>query len=205
MADWNECEDIAPIVRRYVAGDDQAFDELYRRYRDSMVRAAGRAIVHQRLQDVCIDAELIVDKAFVGLRAARNRADLANIQSGAGLHEILRLYVTHQIAHERARNHANKRGGQRVSRIPLDECSLVAPGSFATKVDQAADVLLAQDDFERLRDLLRNPVQQAIFMLRYEGYTVDEICRLVNRSQSSVHRDIVEIRRIYEQCQRKKG
>ena len=47
MADRNACEDIAQIVQRYVAGDDQAFDELYLRYRDPMVRVAGGAIVHR--------------------------------------------------------------------------------------------------------------------------------------------------------------
>ena len=105
-------DDTTEIVRRYASGEDRASEELYRRCKYPLLRFASQCIVRQHLLDVCIDAEVIVDKAFFNLRAARCHGDLAKTDDSQRFYQLLKSYVLLEIAHERARSQARKRRGK---------------------------------------------------------------------------------------------
>ena len=81
---------------------------------------------------------------------------------------------------------------------PLDDCAPDVLELLVTHVDAPEKLLLAQEEFERLRCLLYEPIRQAILTMRVEGYSIEEICDQLQRSRRSVQLSIVEIRRVYE-------
>lgn len=204
MHDRLECQDTTVIVGRYASGDERAFDQLYLGYRDAMVRVASQAIACRHCRDVCCDADLVVDAAFIDLRTARNRGALGKMANAGEFFDMLKFFVKREIAHERDRVQAKRRGGRKATHVPLDDAGLEVVECIVAKADQPKALLSAREEFEGLHDLLDDPVQQTILTMRYEGYTIKEICGRVNRSPRSVKRDIADIRRIYAQLQVKR-
>jgi DNA-directed RNA polymerase specialized sigma24 family protein len=198
MRDTSDPEDVMVVLARYASGHELAFDELYDRYRDPMVRIANRIIARQHLRDVCIDGEMAVDKAFLNLRAAKDHGDLVKVESAGALFRLLELYLSHEIGHERARAQASKRGGQRAISIHLDHCDPDVLESLIAPAESPEDLVSAREEFERLRDLLHDAVRGRILAMRYDRYTVDEICTRVKRNPRAVRREIAAIRRAYE-------
>jgi DNA-directed RNA polymerase specialized sigma24 family protein len=190
-------DDTTTIVRQYASGEDRAFEELYRRCKYALIRLASQTIARQHLSDVCIDAEVIVDMAFFNLRAARCHGDLAQTDDSKGLHRLLLSNVRREITRERIRAQALRRGGRRVTRLPLNECAPEVLDSLVTPASEPED-LLAREEFERLCDLLDRPIQKEILTMRYEGYSIQEICARIKRTRRSLQLHLAVIRQVYE-------
>ncbi len=169
-------------------GDEEAFHELYKRYRRKVFLSAFQLI---RLQE---DAEDIMHEAFI--RAFKNIRSF-DLQKSAGFGAwINRICVNCTIEHLRKRKHRN----------PLQLNTLANPGSDPQAEDPSPEEAVASSQIlQRLYAALSvlTPKQRTIFGMRYaQNMDVKEIASSLQCSESTVKtqhlRAVAKLRRRLE-------
>jgi RNA polymerase sigma-70 factor (ECF subfamily) len=177
--------DLPELVYRWREnGDQTAAGELFDCYAARLI-ALVRAHLSEKLARR-FDPEDVVQSAFrsffVGMRDGRlllsQSGDLWRLLVAISLHKLYRRVETHTAA---------KRAVAREECSGIDETwfqlfhERVAAGNFAD------DALTLAEEIEHVVAGLA-PIEQRMFELRLEGYTLDEIARDTGRSQRTVRR-----------------
>lgn len=180
----------AELVTRWRAGDEQAADELFRRY-------AGRllALAQSRLSDklaLRVDAEDVVQSVyrsfFVHARAGRyifeRSGDLWKLLVAITLHKV-RGQAEYHAADKRALDREQSASGV----ADWQGLSIPALTRQPTPLEAAA----LTDELEQVMRRLAAP-QRKMFELRLQGYSLEEIAAECDCSVRTVKRGLSHIR-----------
>jgi RNA polymerase sigma factor (sigma-70 family) len=184
----------AELVARWHKGEQEAADELFRRYAErlvALVRTRLSAKLGQRL-----DPEDVVQSVYRSLFSGiadgrfifRQRGDLWRLLVAIALNKLHHQVLWHS---------AEKRAIQR-------EQSLDADGRFRFPIDRLArdpspeEAAALADELEAVA-LRLNPAQRSVFELRLLGHSQNEIAVATQRSQRTVRRLLDVVRRELEE------
>jgi RNA polymerase sigma-70 factor (ECF subfamily) len=165
------------LMAAYIAGEEQAFDELFRRYAPALLRALSRTVSPA-------DAGDIVQQTFLQLHRCRN-----DFKPGLGVRPWI-----YTIAYNLLRKHAKKRG--RANEVLVDSVPAVQPAVESWEaIDLAHQVrsALAELPFDQ---------QRVIALHWFEGLPYDRIAETMGASLSAVkvraHRGYLALRKIFD-------
>lgn len=171
------------------AGDPDASRQLWKRYFRRMVQYS-----HGRLwgaNRAATDEEDVALSAFDSFCRGATGGKFADALGRDRLWPLLVHIICQKAADKIAHDRCAKRGGRAThdEARPLD--ALTAP-------DLPPD-LLAQlaDDFAALLDRLPDPSLRAVAVLKFEGYTTDEVARRLGCGLRTVERKLLLIRRFW--------
>lgn len=186
----------AELVTRWRNGDEQAADELFRRY-------AGRllALAQSRLSDklaLRVDAEDVVQSVyrsfFVHARAGRYI-----FERSGDLWKLLVAITLHKVRGQAEFHAADKRALDREQAAPngaADWQGLSVPA--LTRQPTPLEAAALADELEQVMRHLESP-QRKMFELRLQGYSLEEIAAECDCSVRTVKRGLSLIRQVLEQ------
>jgi RNA polymerase sigma-70 factor (ECF subfamily) len=190
----------AELVTRWRQGDEQAADELFRRY-------AGRllALAQSRLSEklaLRVDAEDVIQSVyrsfFVHARAGRyifeRSGDLWKLLVAITLHKVRGQAEFHG-AEKRALDREQSAG---TAGADWQGMSMQALTRQPTPLEAAA----LADELEQVMRALETP-QRRMFELRLQGYSIEEIAAECDCSVRTVKRGLALIRQVLEAAERK--
>ena len=185
-------------LRALEQGDEGAAQRLWERYSTEMTGVARRRMRRIKRRDI-VDEEDIVISAFAALCLAARNGQLAGIANRDELWAMMIVVTNRNVGHREQYAHAAKRDvgsllnqaerrdklGSRLQRLA---CNSADPAEQVQLVD-AAELLLAKLDDADLR---------AIAMLKFAGYTIDEISAEMGYARRTVQRMLSVIRSCWE-------
>jgi RNA polymerase sigma factor (sigma-70 family) len=193
-----EDKESVALLKRWQSGDQQAAEELFRRYAERLIGLA-RGRLSEKLARR-LDAEDVVQSAyrsfFIGARAGR----YALAQSG-DLWRLLVSIVLHKLHGQVERHTAGKRSPDREEVWPGSGDLLGLPGEPLLRQPSVEEAVALADEVERLMGLL-SPLQRQVLERRLQDYTLDEIAADLKCSQRTVRRVMEQIRQFLEYRQR---
>jgi len=203
------------IIRRFVAGQDDAIGQYCARHEGELVRAAAALIRRLGLAEVEIEAREAVNIALHRLFQARDRGTLAAIKDSDEFFKACLTRVRRVILKVKERSGTIKRGGggsgagekpRRASaernaqgtsrRFLRTEADL---DQFYTDIAPPEDFVLGNEEVEGFLKVLGDPVLQAILTMRLQECTVDEIARHLRVVPRTVKRKLALIRLTYQE------
>jgi hypothetical protein len=216
MSDETPRMDTTAIIRRFVAGEDDALAGYMSRYGGKLVRAANRLIRKLGTDPASLDGEGAVDMAFFELCQMGHRGRLKLVRDGEDVLKLMTVIVDRVIKDEKKHFDAAKRGG--AGERPRGDRALserkvedrrgtrAAGGYFQSEVDLdqitsgeplIVDVVLNKIDFETFLEKLPNESLRTICTMRHERYTIKEIACYLGVVRRTVERNLVRIQSIY--------
>jgi RNA polymerase sigma-70 factor (ECF subfamily) len=159
-------EDFAAFLSRVRAGDEEAADELVRRF-DSVIRREVRLRLTDPSVFRLVDDEDVCQSVLASFfrRAALGQYDL---RDPAQLRQLLVSMARHKLAHAGRREHTQKRDAGRNKSDPVEDLSL--PGGEATP----SRVVAGREMLEQIRKRL-NDEERRVAELRAVGHSWGEI------------------------------
>jgi RNA polymerase sigma-70 factor (ECF subfamily) len=172
------------VIGRLRAGDQDAAEEVFRRFASRLIALARTRLDTQMCRKV--DPESVAQSAFRSffLRQAKGQFELDDWDS---LWSLLVRITVRKCAHRVAAFHAKCRDVRREAASPgMDQESGLLWEAIARDPtpEEAASLT---ETVEYLMGRL-DPTHQRIVMLRLQGYSVREIAREVGRTERTVHR-----------------
>lgn len=158
----HEEQGYASLMRRYQAGDEEAFAELYRGTCEAMRRYLARWVAPSRVGD-------LVQETYLQVHRAR-RTYRPELPFRPWLYAIAR-----HVAQQALRTHA-RRTAREVQ--PDDGFDLPTPS--------AEGQMLARDELEQALAHLPLEQREAVWLAQVEGLTSAEISRLTGASEGAI-------------------
>ena len=177
-----ESDENAPVsewIRGVKLGDDDAAANLWAHCFAKLI-----AISRKRLKGIATpiyDEEIIANHAYESfcLRAAR----FTQLEDRGDLWKILATIVSRKVS----------------KAVQKKERGISADMEMSESQGPTADdVVTANDEFDRLLDLLDSDRLRAVAVLKLEGHSHDEIAKAIGRAVSSVERYTRRIRETWE-------
>ncbi len=162
------------LVRRCVIGEDEAFRQLYLRYRQPVLRTARRIIRNAE------DAQEITQEIFLKVYRSISDFDPAKSRLSTWLY---RLASNHAIDHWRARNRRLR------VETAFDSADGATERLFISHRAGPYQILAGKELAGQLRRCARKlpSLQRRLFILRhFHGFSLDEIARMEGRSLGTV-------------------
>jgi len=197
------------------AGQGEAFDGLWDRYDDRMVRAASVLIRRLKIDEADLDGEGAANLTLFKICRAANRGKLDTIKNSDQFWGYFARILERVVLDASDRQKARKRGGpghhqdhsQQGNQEPTG-AGVPSAGQALRRTDSdldqlrsplpaAEDLVLAQQDFEVFVERLADPLSRKILTLKLEHYTNVEICHRLDLSIWTVERKLSAIRRVY--------
>jgi DNA-directed RNA polymerase specialized sigma24 family protein len=177
----------AELVARWRAGDEQAAEDLFRRYAERLI-ALVRVRLSEKLQRR-LDPEGVLQSVYSSFFSGARDGRYVLEQSG-DLWKLLVVIATHKLHPQTVQpatpGPALESEGNRYTPPGLRAEALAAGPS-------PAEAAALADDLEHLmRDL--DPLQRKILELRLQGSTLNEIAADTHRSQRTVRRVLDRIK-----------
>ena len=174
-------DDSANLLDRWRTGDEDAAEDLFQRYSERLISLV-RAHLSEKFA-ARLDAEDVVQSAFRSFFRGSREGRYLLAHSG-DLWRLLVAIAQHKLQHQAHKHTAAKRSVAR-------ESATVHSGAHAGKGDASVpspnDALSVAEAIESICARLR-PIEQRMFELRLEAYTLDEIALDTQRSQRTVRR-----------------
>lgn len=184
----HESQELMAQVR---AGADDAAEELFARYAERLI-----ALVRVHLSEkyaARFDPEDVVQTAlrsfFCGVREGRYL-----LAHSGDLWRLLAAIARHKLQHKVARHSAERRA---VTREISQRGAADVERSALSSLPSPSDAILVAGEIEWILGQLA-PVEQRMFELRLEGYTLDEIAADTQRSQRTVRRALEQVKRLIQ-------
>jgi RNA polymerase sigma-70 factor (ECF subfamily) len=187
----------ADLLVRWRQGDEQAAEEIFRRYASRMV-ALARSRLSLKLSQR-IDAEDVVQSAcrsfFTGTREGRY-----DIPPGSDLWQLLvaitlnKLYLRIRFNSSQKRDHGRERG------FSSEDSLLGLQPDLALREPSPDEMVALADELDQLMRPLK-PLDRRILELRLEGHDLNEIAAQVQRSQRTVRRTLDQIKQRFSNWQ----
>jgi RNA polymerase sigma factor (sigma-70 family) len=182
-------------VERLAAGDPAAADRIWRRYYERLVRFARHKLAGADRR--ASDEEDLAQSVFGSFFRAATSGRYPKLNDRDALWRLL-LVITSRKAASRVRYElAQKRQGE------VGESAMWAAGpqDVAGGIDQVLGsepspevAAIAEEQCERLLEILGDEMLRRIAVLRLEGFTVDEIADRLGRAPGTIHRKLALIR-----------
>lgn len=172
-------------------GDPEAARQLWERYFRRMIQVTrGRLWGAERL---AADEEDVALSAFDSFCRGAGRGRFPQLRGRDALWPLLVWIIAQKTADRLAHEQCRKRGGtmRRASDQDLDRLESAAPAP-----DFAAQ---CAEEFRRLLDRLPDPSLRAVAVLKFEGYSGDEVARHLGCGLRTVERKLLLIRRLWSE------
>ncbi len=208
-------EDTTGIIRRFVAGQDDAIGQYCARHQVEMVRAAAMLIRCLGIAEVELEGQEAVNIALYELFQARDRGTLAAIKNSDEFRAVCLTFVKRVILKVKKRCDAIKRGGgvsgagehERQADGDIDARGTnrhfrrieAALDQLYCDVDPAEDVVLANEELKEFLAVLGDPTLQEILKMRLRKCTIDEIADHLGLVPRTIKRKRAMIRMAYDE------
>jgi RNA polymerase sigma-70 factor (ECF subfamily) len=187
----------AELLARWRAGDSQAGDELFGRYTERLIALAGSRLSEQMARR--IDPEDVVQSAYRCFCAGA-RDDRFVLEGSGDLWCLLAAITLHRLRDKVDYHKAGRRSVER-EQVFGGESSLCALD--AAVVSHEPDPASAAALIEELELLLSDmsPTHRRMVELRLQGYLIEEIAVLCERSEGLVRRVLRHVKdRLKQRC-----
>lgn len=183
-------EDSVDLVARYRNGDEQAAEELFRRY-------VGRltALAQKRLSDRLarrVDPDDIVQSAYRSF-FVHARDGAYSFKESGDLWRLLVVITLNKLRRQVERHSAGKRAMNHEQSFQNDGSTTALRPEAVAGEPSPDEALAVVEEVQQLMQGL-TPSQCQMLELRLQGYTVDEIAAQVNRSERGVRRLLDKIK-----------
>jgi RNA polymerase sigma-70 factor (ECF subfamily) len=187
--------DIAVLLERVRTGDQQAADDIFRRYVDRLVAFARSRLSHKLARRV--DPEDVVQSVYRSffVRARQGQYTVAGI---GDLWPLLAAITLHKLSKQVEYHTAQKRSLER-------EKSVIGEGSLlGLRPEQLAhdpspsEAMAAVEELELVMKSLA-PLQRKMLQMHLQGHTVTEIAEAVDRSERAVRRLLAQVKDMLHQ------
>lgn len=185
------------LLARWRAGDQQAADQLFRRYTSRLV-ALARSRLPAKL-GARMDAEDVVQSVYRSFFAGAG-AGRYEVQRGGDLWRLLVTITLHKLYLQVKRHARQKRDVRREQALDPDHGLLQA----LAKEPGPAEALSLLDELEQVMSPLK-PLPRRILELRLQGWTIAEIAAETRRSERRVHYVIEEVKQQLEERHSRNG
>jgi RNA polymerase sigma-70 factor (ECF subfamily) len=183
------------LVARWRAGDQQAADELFRRYADQLI-ALARSRLSARLAHR-LDAEDVVQSAyrsfFSGAREGR-----FEVQRGGDIWRLLVGITLNKLHLQVRRNQAGKRAIDRERTMQGDMDTDGFPTHLLDRAPSPIEAVALAEEVEQIMRGL-DPLERRLLELRLQGYNLDEIAAETQYSYRTVRRVLKRVKEHVEQ------
>jgi RNA polymerase sigma-70 factor (ECF subfamily) len=170
------------LVERWRGGDEQAADELFRRYMDQLVSLARNQMTSRLSQR--IDPEDVVQSAFRSFFVA-SRAGRFELRQGGDLWRLLVAITLNKLHDQFKRNDSGKRDSKRET--PLNKELLLARDPTPLEA-----MTLAEEVETLLRGL--GKLDRQVLELRLQGDTRAAIAEKTGRSERTITRILERVK-----------
>ncbi len=171
--------ELTVILERWVAGDEEAFDDLLPKVYGELRNLAGRYLRRER-PDHTLTPTGLVHEAY--LRLLGTRLEGAVVENRVHFFAVA-ARAMRRILVDRARRY---QAARRAS--PRDRVALDVEAAWARIEPPPAEILAVDQALDQLRQV--NPRQADVVEMRYfGGLTEDDVARALNVSRGTVARD----------------
>jgi RNA polymerase sigma-70 factor (ECF subfamily) len=192
--DWS-----GDLLARWRAGDQQAAEELFRRYVKRLT-ALARGRLSAKLAGR-VDPEDVVQSAYRSFFADA-RAGQYDLQRGGDLWRLLVSITLHKLHHEVERLQTQKRAVEREASYGTEDSLVLLQGNRASCEPSVEEAVALADELEQLMRGL-DALKRRILELRLQGYGLAEIAAEVQCGERTVRRVIKEVKDRLEQLRGK--
>jgi RNA polymerase sigma factor (sigma-70 family) len=185
------------LLARWQQGDQQAAEELFRRYKDRLIALASSRLSSKLSHRV--DAEDVVQSAYRSFfRGARNGQ--YEVQCGDDLWQLLVVITLHKLQFQVRSHQARKRSAERDQHLGTSDNLFGLQASLLARDPSPVEAASLADELEQLMRGL-DPLQRRMVELRLQGCDLDEIATATERCQRTVRRTLDEIKQRLQKWQ----
>ncbi|MGE0607292.1 MAG: RNA polymerase sigma factor [Pirellulales bacterium] len=178
------------LVARYRGGDEQAADELFKRYVGRLT-ALARSRLSQKMSRR-IDADDVVQSAYRSFFVHARQGSYSLDDSG-DLWRLLVVITLNKLRSQVERHSAGKRAINAEQSFAQDNSLVRLRPEAVTREPSPDEALAVVEEVAKLMQGL-NPLQCKMVELRLQGYQLEEIAEQVNRSERGVRRLLDKIK-----------
>ncbi len=191
MADTSSTRLWLEAARR---SDSQALDRLWRRFSPKMTRLAAQWLA-SRPQFPGFDHDDVTQVAFEAFSAALAEGRYPDVGGSDELWRLLTVITLRKASDLARAESAQRRGGDAVV-VSLNDSGLAAtpPASASVNPELAAAMT---DESRRLLRVLADPELETVALLKFEGYTNDEIAEQLGYTRRTIQRMLNRIKGIW--------
>jgi RNA polymerase sigma factor (sigma-70 family) len=183
------------LMLRLQAGDQQAANELFRRYANRLTALARSRLSSQVAARV--DPEDVVQSVYRSFFTGACQGDY-QLERGGDLWRLLVAITLHKVRNQVIHHTAAKRSVRAERSCNSDDSlSGIEPQMLAREPSPLAAVALVDEMDQLMRQL--EPHQRRIVELRLQGYNLYEIATQTERSLSTVCRVLERVKQLLEQ------
>jgi RNA polymerase sigma factor (sigma-70 family) len=185
---------------RLAEGDPAAAEKIWQRYYERLVRFARHKLAGANRR--ASDEEDLAQSVFGSFFQAATAGRFPKLNDRDALWRLLLVITSRKAASRARRDLALKRAGE------VGESALLPAGMLGVGggIDQVLGTTpspefaaLAEEQCQRLLEVLGDEMLRRIAKLRLEGYTVDEISAQLGRAPGTIHRKLARIREIWQE------
>jgi RNA polymerase sigma-70 factor (ECF subfamily) len=183
------------LVARWQAGDQQAANELFRRYAGRLIALARSRLSASLSRRV--DAEDVVQSAYRSFFAGA-RDGLYDPQRGGTLWKFLVAITLHKLQDQLERHTAQKRSIKAERCFGTEDTLLGLRAEALARDPSPVEAVALVDQVEQVMRQL-DPLQRQIFELRLQGHSLEEIAAQTQRCERTVRRTLERVKERLEQ------
>jgi RNA polymerase sigma-70 factor (ECF subfamily) len=180
----------AALVARWRAGDQQAAEELFRRYANRLV-ALARSRLSARLAKR-VDPEDVVQSVYRSF-FADTREGRYDLERGGDLWQLLVTITLHKLNDQVKRNARAKRAVGREEHFGSEDSLVGLQAHLAAQQPSPVEAVALTELVEQIMHRL-DPVQRRVLELRLQGFNLAEIAAQQECSQRTVIRVLEKIK-----------
>lgn len=184
------------LVARWQAGDQQAAEELFRRYANRLI-ALARSRLSPKLARR-IDAEDVVQSAYRSFFAGAREGEF-DIQRGGEVWKLLVTIALCKLRNQAKHHSADKRSIHAEHPFGSEDSLLGIPAAAFTQAPSPLTALALVDELEGVMRGLE-PLERRTLELRLQGHTQYEISAQTGRSVASVCRTLAWVKQQLEEA-----
>jgi RNA polymerase sigma factor (sigma-70 family) len=185
-------------IEQLKAGDPDAAEPLWERYRRQLLRLARRTLDGSPRR--AADEEDVALSAFFSFCRVAARGQFQELLDRDDLEQLLVVLTTRKALHQLRAERARKRRGMARGPGPLlgQEAAEEWVEQLLGREPTPEFLVQAAEEYQRLLDSLGDPELRSIALWRVEGYTTEEIAARLNRAPRTVERRLRLIRMKWE-------
>jgi DNA-directed RNA polymerase specialized sigma24 family protein len=189
---------ITDCIDRLKAGDPAAAQQLWERYFQRLVRLARKHLQRRRAR--AADEEDVALSAFDSFCRGAEAGRFPRLDDRHNLWRLLVVLTARKASHLLRAEGRQKRGGKAVpSPEPTDsgdaEAGLV---QFLSREPAPEFAALMAEEYQQMLAKLGDSTLQTLVTWKMDGYTNEEIARMLDCSPRSVYRKLCVIRGLWE-------
>jgi RNA polymerase sigma-70 factor (ECF subfamily) len=178
------------LVAQWRCGDQQAAEQLFRRYAGRLVALVRSKLSGKLAQRV--DPEDVVQSVYRSF-FANTRAGHYELQRGGDLWRLLVVISLHKLSNLNRHQQCAKRAAERDQHFGSEESLLGLHGQALAREPSPVDAVILTDELEHFLQRL-DPLRRRILELRLEGYTLEEIAGECDCARRTVIRSLEAIK-----------